>query len=125
MRGLKDLGINYFACTWHAGKPCLESKDKAGLRKRAQGKRSHERNDSINARQLRIAHNIGSETVTFFILSVDDPGWNTNGILVTILSKDAEAVYRYFDQLWGRINYQGVYNQNENVRHIPINSVIS
>ena len=49
-------------------------------------------------------------------LSVDDAGWNKNGALVIVLSRDAGVVYHHFDQLWGRIDYEGVYNQKK----IPI-----
>lgn len=52
--------------------------------------------------------NSSSETVILSVLSVDDPGWNKNGVLVTVLSKDAGVGYHHFDQLRGRINYEGV-----------------
>lgn len=45
--------------------------------------RAREENDSKNARRLRIAHNSGSETVILFLLSVDNLGWNKNGVFLT------------------------------------------
>lgn len=65
--------------------------------------RAREENEVKKARHMRNAHNSSSETVILFLLWVDNLGWNRNGVI-----KDAATVYRHFDQLWGRINYEGV-----------------
>lgn len=45
---------------------------------------------------------------SFFLFSQLMIQDETNGVLVTVLSKDAGVGYHHFDQLRGRINYEGV-----------------